>query len=101
MQAERNILTLPRREPKVAELETAKKQFDPKNGHEAILRTIIKKRADVVLTLNDGSAVYGRISQFDNFTITVYPDDNDGMPETFFKHSIRSFTQATSDARGE
>lgn len=81
------ILTLPVRNKR-----ENTKQLDPRNGHEAILRTMIKKRQVAILTLNDGTTVAGRISQFDNFTITIYPEENDGMPETFFKHAISSFT---------
>lgn len=69
-----------------------RREFDPHNGHEAILRTMIKKRSRAVLALTDGTTVVGRISQFDHFTITLYSEDNGGMPETFFKHGIRSFT---------
>lgn len=73
-----------------------RRPLDPRNGHEAILKTMIKNRQDIAITFRNGEQVYGRISQFDNFTITIYPDDNDGMPETFFKHDIRSFTASTS-----
>lgn len=89
-----NLQVLP-----VASNESIRKPLDPRNGHEAILRTMIKKKAEMVLVLNDGTSVFGRISQFDNFTITIYPEDNGGMPETFFKHAIRSFTQASSPVR--
>ena len=96
-----NVLSL---RPRVTEAyeaarSTGSKPIDPRNGHEAILRTLIKKKAEIAITFRDGTQVYGRISQFDNFTITIYPDDNDGMPETFFKHDMRSFTQATSSVR--
>lgn len=66
------------------------KPLDPRNGHETILRTLIKKRQNVTLRLLDGSEIDGRISQFDKFTITIWPTDGKG-PETFFKHSLASF----------
>lgn len=95
-----NILSLRPRDSQAYEAaRSTSKPLDPRNGHEAILRTLIKKKADIAITFRDGTQVYGRISQFDNFTITIYPDDNDGMPETFFKHDMRSFTQATSPAK--
>lgn len=96
----RNVLSLNR--PRRQELAGAsgdsqqRRPLDPRNGHEAILKTMIKNRQDIAITFRNGEQVYGRISQFDNFTITIYPDDNDGMPETFFKHDIRSFTASTS-----
>lgn len=75
------------------DVENTKKPFDPINGHEAILKTLIRNRSNVIIVLDkDGSSVVGRISQFDTTTITIYPEDNAGLPETFFKHAIRSFT---------
>lgn len=76
-----------------------RREIDPRNGHEAILRTMIKKKAKAVLYLTDGTSIAGRISQFDHFTITIYSEDNNDMPETFFKHVIRSFT--TEPDQGE
>lgn len=70
---------------------TNAKPLDPKNGHEAILRVLIKKRQLVLLKLMDGSEIRGHISQFDNYTITVYPEGGNG-PTTIFKHSLSSFT---------
>lgn len=96
----RNVLSLNRarrRELQDGNVDSPQRRpLDPRNGHEAILKTMIKNRQEVAITFRNGEQVFGRISQFDNFTITIYPDDNDGMPETFFKHDIRSFTASTS-----
>lgn len=88
---DRKVLHL-NRPPRANDQLKDRREFDPRNGHEAILRTMIKKRARAVLVLTDGTTVMGRVSQFDHFSITVYSEDNGGMPETFFKHGIRSFT---------
>lgn len=87
-----NVLQLNRERRNQGNQQQPRREMDPRNGHEAILRTMIKKKARAVLVFNDGTSIVGRISQFDHFTITIYPDDNAGLPETFFKHGIRSFT---------
>lgn len=48
-----------------------KKPQDYKNGHETILKTLIRDRSIVEVELTDGSDVRGRITQFDNYTITI------------------------------
>lgn len=75
-------------------------------GHEAILKTIIKNRRIAILAFSNGEVVRGRLSQFDDETITIYPEDNGGIPETFFKHALRSFTvepviEGSDDARDD
>lgn len=81
-----DVLTLHKR----PSLSISGKALDTRNGHETILRTLIKKRQNVTLRLLDGTEIDGRISQFDKFTITIWPTDGKG-PETFFKHSLVSF----------
>lgn len=82
--------------------EAPRKSLDKRNGHEAILKGLITNKSLVTLKMN-GSAcdVVGRVTQFDNFTITVMVQSYDQGPipidshlETFFKHSIRSFCLA-------
>lgn len=71
------------------------KPLDRNNGHEIILRSMIAKRQRITLTfVGGGECVTGRLSQFDKYTITIWPEDNDNKPETFYKHDIRSFTPA-------
>lgn len=79
--------------------EAPRKSLDKRNGHEAILKGLITNKSLVLLKMSNGdSDVIGRVTQFDNFTITVMVQSFalgatpiDSHLETFFKHSIRSF----------
>lgn len=101
--ADRKVLHLNqhRKGGRVVQDTPPRREMDPRNGHEAILRTMIKKKATAILVLTDGTTIAGRVSQFDHFTITIYPEDNAGRPETFFKHGIRSFTSEAVPDAGE
>lgn len=99
------VLTLNRNKPAILSERQAQQQhheaqqrqhqntrkMDEINGHEIILKTLIKKSARCVFDLINGARVEGRITQFDRFTITVQESEKTS-PTTMFKHSIQSFS---------
>lgn len=68
------------------------KPMDHENGHEIILRTLIRHRTPTRFTLLSGEQVTGTVTQFDKTTITVRPTGSSGKPMTIFKHAIEAFT---------
>lgn len=62
-------------------------------GHEMPLAAAIKNRWMMQLVFTDGAIVYGCISAFDKWTITVYLEGSDD-PITYFKHALKSFSRA-------
>lgn len=61
-------------------------------GHELPLSSMIKNGYPAVLRLMSGENVYGVVTSFDKWTITIMPKEAK-WPETFFKHAIESFTR--------
>lgn len=72
------------------------KPMDYKDGHEIILRTLIRHRTLTQFTLLSGDTIIGIVSQFDKSTITVRPTgapgNATGKPVTIFKHAIETFS---------
>lgn len=72
------------------------KPMDHENGHEIILRTLIRHRTLTRFTLLSGEQITGVVSQFDKTTITVRPtgapNNAAGKPVTIFKHAIETFS---------
>lgn len=68
---------------------------DFKNGHQTILKTFIRDKTLIELELTDGSKKVGRVTQFDNYTITITPvGDTSTAHRTYFKSCINSFGAA-------
>jgi sRNA-binding regulator protein Hfq len=65
-----------------------------KYGHEVPLKTFIRDKTKIMLTMMKGEARFGIVTQFDNWTITI----NETFPgvgmQTYFKHAIISFGAA-------
>lgn len=73
------------------------KPLDTRNGHETILKGFIIRRESIALNLMNGKTYNGRVTQFDNYTITIQLEtrhDGHGQLKTFFKHCIESFNTA-------
>lgn len=70
------------------------KKMDNVNGHEIILKSYISNKSPIRLTFNNGDHQDGRVTQFDKFTITLMKriGDLEAGLETYFKHSIKSFS---------
>lgn len=81
--------------PNFAERPKARPPIDlrKKYDHETILKGYINRKDKVELIDNDGISWAGRVSQFDKWTITI-TDDAGMNPQTFFKHSLKSFKPA-------
>lgn len=71
-----------------------KPPMDDRCGHHIILKTMISKQTPMKVELMNGHKVFGTISQFDNYTITIRDEDENGMPRTIYKHAILSFMPA-------
>lgn len=69
-----------------------KKPLDTRNGHETILKGFIVRRETIALNLMNGKIHTGRVTQFDNYTITIQLET--GRLKTFYKHCIESFNTA-------
>ncbi|UIS24606.1 hypothetical protein S21ZY_044 [Pseudomonas phage ZY21] len=48
-----------------------KKPQDFKNGHLTILKTFIRNQTVIEIEFTDGTVQLGRVTQFDNYTITL------------------------------
>lgn len=70
------------------------KPLDTRNGHETILKGFIIRRESIALNLMNGKTYTGRVTQFDNYTITIQLERHEGQYKTFFKHCIESFNTA-------
>lgn len=70
-----------------------KKPLDTRNGHETILKGLITRREIVDLNLLNGKIFKGRVTQFDNYTITIQLEET-GKLRTFYKHCLESFNTA-------
>lgn len=81
--------------PNFAERPKARPPIDlrKKYDHETILKGYINRKEMVELTTQDNEQHSGRVSQFDKWTITI-TDDAGMNPQTFFKHSLKSFKPA-------
>lgn len=81
--------------PNFAERPKARPPIDlrKKYDHETILKGYINRKEMVELTTIDKEQHSGRVSQFDKWTITI-TDDAGMNPQTFFKHSLKSFKPA-------
>lgn len=71
-----------------------KPPMDDRCGHHIILKTMISKQTRMKIDLMAGYAIYGPISQFDNYTITIRDEDEGDRPRTIYKHAILSFMPA-------
>lgn len=56
-----------------------------KHIQDLVLNHLRKKRIELSVYLNNGVALKGRISSFDNFTFTV---ENKSMQSLVYKHSV-------------
>lgn len=77
----------------------SKKPLDKKNGHEFILKTCVIGKTPMIFNFTDGQEQFGRVTQFDNYTVTLMKTAADGTEiglETYFKHSIKSFSPETA-----
>lgn len=88
-------MTQPYPMPNFAERPKARPPVDlrKKYDHETILKGYINRKEMVELTTQDNEQHSGRVSQFDKWTITI-TDDAGMNPQTFFKHSLKSFKPA-------
>lgn len=75
------VISLPNRQRTV--------EFKP-SGHEVPLASAIKHRTLMRFVMMDGTEYVGEVSQFDKWTVTIYPIDGNG-PITLFKHSLSMF----------
>uniref|UniRef100_A0AAU6W1A7 RNA-binding protein Hfq n=1 Tax=Pseudomonas phage Nican01 TaxID=3138540 RepID=A0AAU6W1A7_9CAUD len=95
----------------VTPIHTQKKPQDHKNGHQVILKTFIRDKTVIEIEFTDGTVQLGRVTQFDNYTITLmrlvrgragYREIKPGMKapdqalredghRTFFKSVIKGF----------
>lgn len=71
------------------------KQHAAPVGHELPLAAAIKNRWIMEFKLMDGTYVYGSVSAFDKWTITIYPEGATD-PITYYKQALQSFTKASS-----
>lgn len=55
----------------VTPLSTAKKPQDFKNGHQVMLKTFIRDQTLIEIEFTDNTLQLGRVTQFDNYTITI------------------------------
>jgi RNA chaperone Hfq len=67
-----------------------KKPQDFKNGHQTILKTLIRENSLAVFDMLDGTQLRGQVTQFDNYTITI-TRHSDGQYRTIFKSAIKCF----------
>lgn len=81
-------------DPKIVPIDRNKnkKPLDTRNGHETILKGFIVRRESIELNLANGKTYIGRVTQFDNYTVTIQKED--GQLKTFFKHCLESFNSA-------
>ena len=83
-----------------------KKPQDFKNGHQTILKTFVRDKTLIEIEFADGTAQKGRVTQFDNYTITIMRVAGDmGLKDmvlkdmgyrTYFKSSIKGFGAAAN-----
>ncbi|HQO30477.1 MAG TPA: hypothetical protein PKY22_13295 [Accumulibacter sp.] len=69
------------------------KSFPKPTGHELPMAAAIKNRWMMRFELMDDTTVYGSVSAFDRWTVTVYLEGS-GHPITYFKHALKSFSRA-------
>ena len=85
----------------VTPIQTAKKPQDFKNGHQTILKTFVRDKTLIEIEFTDGTSQKGRVTQFDNYTITIMRVEGDmhlqnAGHQTYFKSSIKGFGAATN-----
>ena len=81
------------------------------NIQDSILNRVRKDRVDLVIYLNNGVPLKGRIASFDNFTFIV---ENDGKQSLVYKHAVSTIVfpknikldrihleEASGDSKGE
>lgn len=83
----------------VTPISTAKKPQDHKNGHQTILKTFIRDKTLIEIEFTDGTVQRGRVTQFDNYTITLMRVVGDMHlrefgHRTYFKSCIKGFGAA-------
>lgn len=85
----------------VVDIHSQKKPQDFKNGHQTILKTFIRDKTLIELEFEDGTTQKGRVTQFDNYTITIMRVAGDMHLKdrghrTYFKSSIKGFGAANN-----
>jgi sRNA-binding regulator protein Hfq len=53
------------------DINSQKKPQDFKNGHQTILKTFVRDKTLIEIEFTDGIKQRGRVTQFDNYTITL------------------------------
>lgn len=73
-------------------LSMAKPARDRYVSHDIALKTCIQQGGKIQLTTLSGECFRGRLLSFDQWSITIMPDDA-AWPLTFFKGALESFTR--------
>lgn len=85
----------------VTPISSQKKPQDFKNGHQTILKTFVRDKTLIEIEFADGTSQKGRVTQFDNYTITIMRVAGDMCLKdmgyrTYFKSSIKGFGAAAN-----